>query len=307
MATLPKRGHQLDRLPSTFSIPTAPPRPAPVVVMRSPTPPALRDYKTEHTPYKASARRTTSTPAPRRDALQALYSAPQPNIREGRTGLGFVVADEAWLPGMFGTIRLLCAPDNVDMGRLELGVLSFAADHNPDRPIGRVTAMSIASKVVYGSAEISESPFAQQILGEIREGSRLGISPGFLIAETEIEDRGSGPDDFRVSVTQWEPFEISSTAIPRNSRARISTIQRGLSMNSDINAPQLVSTDDMIGLSLQAARVAIRTRQGTDAQRARLGRMLSTFETSLSAGASRQQAAADARDSLTQPGLKSQP
>ena len=204
---------------------------------------------------------------------------------------------------MFGSIRLLCAAENVTMNRLELGVLSFAVDHDTSRLAGRVTSLAIAGKVVYGSAEVSDSAYAQRILAEIKEGVRIGISPGFIIHEIEVEDKGSEADGFRASVEKWEPFEISSTAIPRNSSALVTTIQGGMSMQfHDITAPDLVTTSDLIGLSCQAARVAIRQRKGSEVQRARLGRMLRTFDASIAAGATRTQAAADARASLSSTG-----
>ena len=239
-----------------------------------------------------------STPAPRRESLAIrIYNAPQPNAREGQTAIGFLAASEEWLPGGFGEIRLKVNSEAIDMSRLQLGVMALCADHDTTHPIGRVLALGVQDSALYGSAEIHTGDYAQEKLSEIVAGMRQGISPGFIIHSTSMEP--GGQDDFRLSVDRWTPFEISSTPVPRNQYALVTSIEGGqMSAGNTIASLEIVHTSDMIGLSLAAARQAIRQRAGTDRQRQKLGRMLNVFETSLAAGASREQAASDARDSL---------
>ena len=60
-------------------------------------------------------------------------------------------------------------------------------------------------------------------------------------------------------------------------------------------APELVSTSDLIGLSLAAAREVLRSGQGSAAQRAKLQQFFKLFDAGVSAGLSRDLAATAAR------------
>ena len=153
-------------------------------------------------------------------------SAPMPH-RSGHEGIAFVVATERELPGFFGSIVLKREPANLNLARLRNGLLSLAIDHDPTKPAGRVVSLQVGGGVVSGAAEVADTPRGLDLYSEIRDGLRVGISPGFVIHETE-EVNGDGDSfTFDIRVTMWEPYEVSSTAIPRNSDALITSPRMG--------------------------------------------------------------------------------
>ena len=153
-------------------------------------------------------------------------------------------------------------------------------------------------------AEVSTTPTATEAMREIDDLTRAGFSPGFLIHETETlseGDRGYDPDQmFQIVVTRWEPYEISSTAIPRSPDARLKGVasmnKSNVAMDDGImDVPELVSREDVIGLSLAAARKVLASGQGSAAQRAKLREFFTLYDAGVERGLSRDAAAQAAK------------
>ena len=154
-----------------------------------------------------------------------------------------MAATDAEMDGFMGTIRLEIDAESVDLSRLESGVMALAVDHNTSRLMGRVTEATVFDGRLDMKAEVGDTATATEAMREIDDLMRAGFSPGFLIHEVRIldeDDDSYDPDQYmQVVCTKWEPYEVSSTAIPRNRDAKL----RGVaSMNSAImDAPELVS------------------------------------------------------------------
>ena len=260
-------------------------------------------------PYRYSARTSVAraetpkrTPKRRVQAqtgARGLFTVSAPvGPRKGRTVLDFVAADETPMQSFMGTLALRINPDAVNLGRLELGLLSLAIDHDASRLMGRITEATIVSGQLAMLAEVGDTPTAISAMSEIDDLTRAGFSPGFIIHETEVIDPDHPDYDekemFQIEVTRWEPYEISSSAIPRNPNARLKGVA---SMNSNVitGAPELVSTSDVLGLSLAAGRAALRSGTGSDAQREKLEKFYEAFQLGLEAGLSRDVAAQAAK------------
>ena len=88
--------------------------------------------------------------------------------------------------------------------------------------MGRVVEGTIYAGRLDMLAAVGDTPTARSAMIEIDDLMRAGFSPGFLIHETETlseSDKGFDPDQYmQIAVTLWEPYEISSTAIPRKSK-----------------------------------------------------------------------------------------
>ena len=207
------------------------------------------------------------------------------------------------MAGFMGTIQLRINRDSVDLSRLELGLLSLAIDHDTTRLMGRVTEATIYSGRLDMLAEVGDTPTATNAMAEIDDLVRQGFSPGFLIHETETLSEGDpGYDEsqmFQIVVTRWEAYEISTTAVPRSPDARlrgVASMGNVIAMDDGITgAPELVSTSDLIGLSLSAGREVLRSGGGSERQRAKLTEFFKVFETGLERGLSRDAAAAAAK------------
>ena len=231
-------------------------------------------------------------------AARGLYTVSAPiGPRKGRKVLDFVAADESPMQAFMGTLALRINPDSVDLARLENGLLSLAIDHDAGKLMGRITEATIHPGRLDMEAEISNTPTATSAMSEIDDLTRAGFSPGFLIHETETLSEGDrGYDEsemFQIVVTRWEPYEISSTAIPRNPNARL----RGVASMSHtmFEAPEILHREDMIGLSLAAGREVLRSGSGTAAQREKLTEFFEAFDVALANGLSRDVAAQAAK------------
>ena len=202
-----------------------------------------------------------------------------------------------------GTIQLRIDRDSVDLGRLELGLLSLAVDHDTSRLMGRVTAGTIFDGRLDMEAEVSTTPTATSAMREIDDLMRAGFSPGFLIHETETLSEGDrGYDEtemFQIVVTRWEPYEISSTAIPRSPDARlrgVASMGNVIAMDDGImDAPEILHREDLIGLSLAAGRQVLASGQGSAAQRSKLQEFFKLFDAGLENGLTRDVAAQAAK------------
>ena len=247
-----------------------------------------------HTP-----KRTPSRPAEAQMGAGGLVTVSAPvGPRKGRTVLDFVAATDAEMDGFMGTIRLQIDADSVDLGRLSGGVMALCVDHNTSALMGRVTEATVYPGRLDMVAEVGDTPTATEAMAEIDDLMRAGFSPGFLIHETEVIDADHPDYDedqmFQIEVTRWEPYEISSTAIPRNPNARL----RGVaSMNSNaiMDAPEILNRDDMIGLSLAAGRKVLASGKGTDAQRSKLTEFFKLYDAGVERGLTRDVAATAAK------------
>ena len=244
-------------------------------------------------------KRTSRRPVEAQMGAGGLYTARAPiGPRKGRTVLDFVAADETPMQSFMGTLALRINPDAVDLSRLESGLLSLAIDHDAGKLMGRVFEATIGSGQLAMLAEVSDTPTATNTMAEIADLTRQGFSPGFIIHATEVIDPDHPDYDekemFQIEVTRWEPFEISSTSIPRNPNARL----RGVaSMNSNamMDAPEILHREDMVGLSLAAGRQVLRSGSGSEGQREKLEKFFSAYETGLENGLSRDKAAQAAK------------
>ena len=129
------------------------------------------------------------------------------------------VADEAQMPGLMGSVRLRCDPKSVDTIRASKGQLAFVADHDSTKILGKIDSLACEGGNVYAIATIYDFPRSREIINEIRSGSRQGISPGFIVNSAEKDPDGDGP--LPLVITSWQPYEISSTAIPRGLSAKV--------------------------------------------------------------------------------------
>ncbi len=238
------------------------------------------------------------TPTPRVERLQTVTKRAPKTDYEYLDRLNILVADEEKLAGAFGSLRLDCTPDAVDLSRLNSGI-RLLSDHDSSSPIGRVTAITVGSGQVTAQAEIAVTENARAKLEEINQGLRSGISPGFIITQLEA-DKDS--DDFAMVVTKWQIVEISSSPIPRNPTARLlsrysmNDMHERNTMTTTLESGQnVVHVDDMDGLSLEAGRVALRQGIADPVKRSKLVRFYEAFDAAINQGQSRTAAIASAR------------
>ena len=133
------------------------------------------------------------------------------------------------MPSLFGSMRLRVDRDSVDLSRLSSpSGLAFLAGHDGDAPLGQITRAEIHDGVAYASVRLESTTRSEPFLEELRQGIRDGISPGFMILAAEFVEED---DDVVMLITRWQPYEVSSTPIPRMMSASLLRIDGSPSNN----------------------------------------------------------------------------
>ena len=243
-------------------------------------------------PVQAQAQRTT-TPKPRTTTHQAFETFAPDMDTKPLARVTLAVASEEPMPGLFGDMIFHCSPEAHNMRRLALGTMSLLRQHNDDDPVGRVLSLQhvqdrTGAWAIFGEAEIADIPRGKETLEELRTGARLGVSPAFLIREIDFDD------DFNMQVKQSEIFELSLVTGPRFYGARVLNMEASMSTKNG-KVHNVVSTSDLTGLSLAAAREVLRSGGGSERQRSKLKAFFKLFDAGVSAGLSRDLAATAAK------------
>ena len=140
-----------------------------------------------------------------------------------------VFATTEKMAGFFGPMRLRVDRDAVDLSRLSSpSGLAFLAGHNGDAPLGQVARAEIHDDVGYMNVRLESTVRSEPFLEELRAGIRDGISPGFMIIESEFVEEHN---DVVMLITRWQPYEISSIPIPRMMGASLLRIDGSPSTN----------------------------------------------------------------------------
>lgn len=130
---------------------------------------------------------------------------------ESRT-VEIAFSSEAPYERAFGMEVLRHNRESVMLNRLERGA-AVLVNHDSDDQVGVVQAARIDEDGV-GRAVIrfSRSQRGEEIYQDVKDGIRQLVSVGYRIHDYEIQERKGEPD--LVTVTRWEPYELSIVAIP---------------------------------------------------------------------------------------------
>ena len=161
----------------------------------------------------------------------------------------------------FGNEILSHDPAAADLARLnDSAPLLF--NHNPDRVIGVVERAYIDGKKRRGYVRVrfSRNPFAQEVLGDVKDGVLRNVSFGYSI--DTMEERGSG--DF--VATAWTPYEVSVVSVPADPSVGV-----GRSLETDLNAASAAPTPDPIPeMENTTPDLAVVRAEAMEAERSRI-------------------------------------
>ena len=163
----------------------------------------------------------------------------------------------------FGNEILSHEMDAADLSRLnDSAPLLF--NHNPDRVIGVVERAYIDDKKKRGYARVrfSRNPFAQEVLGDVKDGVLRNVSFGYSI--DKMEERGNG--DF--VATAWSPYEVSVVSVPADPGVGI-----GRSFEEakpDQAAPAAPSTEPIQEMENTAPDLQVVRAEAAEAERSRI-------------------------------------
>jgi len=154
-------------------------------------------------------------------------------------------SSEAPYERAFGVEVLSHNRESVKLDRLERGA-AVLVNHDPSDQVGVVVSARIDDDSVGRSViRFSQSQRGQEIYQDVKDGIRQLVSVGYRIHDYEIEERRGEPD--LVTVTRWEPFELSIVAIPADTSVGVG--------RSDSSNPQLKEDDKMSDAEKQEVEI----------------------------------------------------
>ena len=124
-------------------------------------------------------------------------------------------ASELPVERWFGYEVLSCAPDAVDMNRLNSGG-ALLMQHNPDDQVGVVERASVVGGKCRATVRFSKSARAQEIFQDVCDGIRSLVSVGYAVKNMVLSEQDEEDGDTYL-VNSWEPYEISLVSIPADS------------------------------------------------------------------------------------------
>ena len=179
--------------------------------------------------------------------------------------LKLTAATDEWLEGFFGQIRLDCTAGAVDLRRLTAAQLRLLIDHDIERPIGHVVALTATGKAVVGRAELVETDATRGPIQDVNAGLKAGLSFGFIILATRLVKEGEPgylKDVMRLVVSRWQPYELSCTAAPRGVRSKITG---GLTGAPEREAASVSASVDTRTAARPKTKTTTRPRRSLDA------------------------------------------
>jgi len=150
-------------------------------------------------------------------ALRLDVSAAQTRAEAGEEllELEFAFASEEPVPRFFGTEELVVTSEAARLERVAQGVVPVLSNHRSDSVVGRVLSVRIAKGVARARVRFSRSAAARDVVQDVVDGIRQGVSFGYRVHRMGLVEAGDGGDRFKV--TDWELFELTLAAIPADS------------------------------------------------------------------------------------------
>ena len=135
------------------------------------------------------------------------------------------MADETRMFRFFGTLILSHKRGAMKAPRLKSANgksnIPFLKNHDSDKPIGVVNKIRLDSKekASYATVRFSKSPLAEEVREDFDDDIAIGISPGIMINELELTEKGESFFDDVYTATEWEVLEVSNAPVPANPHA----------------------------------------------------------------------------------------
>lgn len=127
--------------------------------------------------------------------------------------LEFAFASENPVERYFGFEELEVSSKAARLDRVTQGVCQLLDNHNSRAVVGRVLSVTIGSdRVARARVRFSRSAAARDVVQDVVDGIRQGVSFAYRVHEMLLIETGDGGDRYRV--TDWELFEITLSSMP---------------------------------------------------------------------------------------------
>jgi HK97 family phage major capsid protein len=127
--------------------------------------------------------------------------------------LEFGFASETPVERYFGFEELEISSKAARLDRVTQGVCPLLDNHAGGAVVGRVLSVTIgADRIARARVRFSRSTAARDVVQDVLDGIRQGVSFGYRVHEMILIESGDGGDRYRV--TDWELFEITIASMP---------------------------------------------------------------------------------------------
>lgn len=148
-------------------------------------------------------------------------------INEDARTVELSFASEVPVRRWFGDEVLSCEPGAIRLDRLVSGG-ALLMDHDWRDQVGVVESVSIGDdRRARAVVRFSRSARGQEVFQDVLDGIRQLVSVGYEIRGYSVEERQGLPD--LVTVTDWEPYEISIVSVPADATVGVGRAHQPLS------------------------------------------------------------------------------
>ena len=127
--------------------------------------------------------------------------------------LEFAFASEEPVRRYFGDEELAVETGAARLDRVAQGVVPLLENHDSSRQIGRVLGVTIGEdRVARARVRFSRSAQAADIVQDVKDGIRQGVSFGYRVHRMELSETVEDVDRYRV--TDWELYELTIASMP---------------------------------------------------------------------------------------------
>lgn len=113
-------------------------------------------------------------------------------------------------------------PASIRLDRFRGGLGPILVDHSTRDQVGVIDEVSIGrDRTGRAVARFGRSARADEILRDIRDGIRRGVSVGFIVHQAVLEEIGDDVPKESFRAIDWEPLEVSIVPVPADTNAQI--------------------------------------------------------------------------------------
>lgn len=189
-----------------------------------------------------------------------LEARPKTLNAEART-VTAVIATETPVNRWYGTEKLLCSSENVDLSRMIGGpVLDSHKRQDVASIVGRVDDVRFEGRSLVATLTFSDSAEGRAAMNKVQEGMIRNVSIGYAIDEHEKTRGADG--EIEIVAKRWTPHEVSIVSVPADPNTRIRSEGH---VPQETPPPSMIASREFADLRRNAAGQGLSEREIEDA------------------------------------------
>lgn len=193
----------------------------------------------------------------RPDQLEARFD--RASVKEDKRTVEVAFSSEVPVLRWYGKEILSHARGSVNMERLKSGRANVLVNHDPGDWVGVIEEARVDDdKVGRAVVRFGNSPRANEVFRDVKDGILASISVGYIRDEMKLTTQGKDQED-EYTVTRWTPHEVSLVTVPADH-----TVGVGRAANPQPQPAVSATTKESI-MTTEARAAATQTAEATAA------------------------------------------